>query len=129
MPKKIISWITAAALTMPIIGCYSSRMVSIQETEAIEKARVIKITTKDGRVFELTDFKIADHKIEGCDRTPNSRRNWTQIVLNVDDIQSIELKKINYIKTAIVAGSVIGLVVEMSRQMPDMNFDWKGINP
>ena len=129
MPRKIIYWIVLAALTMPIIGCYSTRIVSVQETEALKKADVIKITAKDGRVFELTDVKIEDHKIEGCDRTPNSQRNWTWIVLNVDEIQSVELKKINYIKTAIVAGAVIWLSAELISQTPDPNFNWKGGNP
>jgi hypothetical protein len=129
MHKKIISWITVAALTMPILGCYSTRTVSVQETEALKKTDVIKITTKDGRVFELTDVKIEDHQIKGCDRTPNSQRNWTWIVLNVDDIQSVELKKLNYYKTAITAGAVIWLFAELVRQAPNTNFDWKGETP
>jgi hypothetical protein len=129
MPRKIIQWIVFAALTMPIIGCYSTRTVSVREAEALKKTDVIRITAKDGRVFELTDVKIEDHIIEGCDRTPNSRSNWTWIVLNADDIQSVELKKINYLKTLIVAGAVIGLSAELIRQAPDTNYNWKGGNP
>jgi hypothetical protein len=132
MIKKTVCWFAIAALTMSSVGCYSSRMVSVQETEAIKNADVIKITAKDGRIFELTDVKIEYPNIEGYDRTPNSQRNWTWIVLNVDDIRSVESKKINYYKTAIFAGAVGGVIwlfVESVKGVNIMNNSWGGLNP
>jgi hypothetical protein len=117
MFRKGTCVVIVVALLTHMTGCYSSRMISVSEIEDVEDATIVIVNTNDGRVFELFHVNFDGSKIKGSFSEPDAYniKVTKSIELDVDDIESIEVQKINYVVWVIGFGAVIWLLVEISK--------------
>jgi hypothetical protein len=109
MVKRGICWIVIVAFLVQIVGCYSSKIVSMREIGDIEKARKVVITTKDGKEYELEKVKVEYPKIKGYQQITTFAK--TLVELNVEEIQSVKIQNINVVKTSIGLSAVSAIMI------------------
>lgn len=98
--------IVALMLSICLIGCTSMKAVEVPtatSTAQVEAGDKVRVTTKVGRVYALEISKMADDSMTGRDE---AGKLWK---VPFDQIQTIEVEKVNAGKTAGATFAGIGL--------------------
>lgn len=114
MYNKLLSSLIVIAL-LNLIGCYSSREVTLNEVLTNDEISEIKIKTKDSLSlsFEENDFYIINDTLKGKSSHPQIGEKFERAIPLSDIIsfESIEFDGSKTATTTVILITVVGLIV------------------
>jgi len=126
MFKKTVSCFVLAAFCFQVTGCYNTRRVSIQDSEAVEEADKVIVRTRDRKQYTLSQVRIEYPKLTGIQKS-RLEYNWPQsVTLDIGDLDSVTVKNISAGKTiaasigsvVLIGAAVIGVILLTKESCP-----------
>lgn len=105
MIKKSISAVIVLLIFINSIGCYSKVYLWQEDMEKLAEGDKIMVITQDRKTHDITVERIEGTEIHGIDYTGGQK---SQVVIPVEEISMIEMKKFDTEKTLLIGSVCIG---------------------
>ncbi len=94
-------------------GCSSFREIPRTDYAAHPEYPHVRVVTNDGRKFEFDTAKVQGDTLTGYRRrdTPGPLDEYDTVALPMDEVVSLRARRIDWYRTGLVGGLVLGAVV------------------